>query len=147
MFGTVRTLLRSAAQQVRCMSDAAAQSGPAILRPRSSKVRVLVADHHNPWFNLATEDWIFGELDPSVQTLFVWRNDKTVLTFHNSRILLTMNRWLSVGIKTRLKNVICNKWRRMGCFLRDDKVEAALYIRYIIRVNPIRSLNQLLGSG
>lgn len=42
-------------------------------------VRVLLSDDTNPWFNLATEDWIFRELDPHTHTLFLWRNDNTVV--------------------------------------------------------------------
>lgn len=42
-------------------------------------VRVLISDITNPWFNLATEDWIFRELDPTTHTLFLWRNDNTVV--------------------------------------------------------------------
>ncbi len=44
-----------------------------------TKVRVLVSDSTNPWFNLATEDWIFRELDPQTHTLFLWRNNNTVV--------------------------------------------------------------------
>ena len=44
-----------------------------------TKVRVLLSDITNPWFNLATEDWILRELDPSTRTLFLWRNDNTVV--------------------------------------------------------------------
>lgn len=43
------------------------------------KVRVLISETFDPWFNIATEDWIFRDMDPSVQTLFLWRNDKTVV--------------------------------------------------------------------
>ncbi|MFW5643606.1 MAG: lipoate--protein ligase [Alkalispirochaeta sp.] len=43
------------------------------------KVRVLLSEITNPWFNLATEDWIFRELDPHTRTLFLWRNDNTVV--------------------------------------------------------------------
>ncbi len=42
-------------------------------------VRVLLSDSTDPWFNLATEDWIFRELDPHTHTLFLWRNDNTVV--------------------------------------------------------------------
>jgi lipoate-protein ligase A len=42
-------------------------------------LRVLLSDITNPWFNLATEDWIFRELDPHTHTLFLWRNDNTVV--------------------------------------------------------------------
>lgn len=44
-----------------------------------TKIRVLLSDSTNPWFNLATEDWIFRELDPHTHTLFLWQNDNTVV--------------------------------------------------------------------
>jgi lipoate-protein ligase A len=43
------------------------------------KVRVLISETFDPWFNLATEDFIFRDMDPDVTTLFLWRNDKTVV--------------------------------------------------------------------
>lgn len=43
------------------------------------QLRVLLSDTTNPWFNLATEDWIFRELDPDTRTLFLWRNADTVV--------------------------------------------------------------------
>jgi len=49
----------------------------------SSKLRVLISNTHNPWFNLATEEWIFRDLDPSQQTLFLWRNAETVVIGRN----------------------------------------------------------------
>jgi lipoate-protein ligase A len=45
----------------------------------SPKLRVLISDTYNPWFNIATEDWIFREMDPSFQTLYLWRNEPTVV--------------------------------------------------------------------
>lgn len=42
-------------------------------------VRVMVSETFDPWFNLATEDWIFREMDPETEVLFLWRNDKTVV--------------------------------------------------------------------
>ena len=45
----------------------------------TQKVRVLISETFDPWFNIATEDWIFRDMDPDVQTLFLWRNDKTVV--------------------------------------------------------------------
>lgn len=48
-----------------------------------TKLRVLLTQTHNPWFNLATEDWIFREMDPTVQTLFLWRNSETVVIGRN----------------------------------------------------------------
>lgn len=46
-------------------------------------LRVLISDTHNPWFNLATEEWIYREMDPAVQTLFLWRNAETVVIGRN----------------------------------------------------------------
>jgi lipoate-protein ligase A len=43
------------------------------------KLRVLRTESVNPWFNLATEDWIYRELDPEIPTLFLWRNQETVV--------------------------------------------------------------------
>ncbi len=43
------------------------------------KIRILRSDITNPWFNLATENWIFRELDPEQHVLFLWRNAATVV--------------------------------------------------------------------
>lgn len=43
------------------------------------KLRILKSAVTNPWFNLATEDWIFNTLDPDSHTLFLWRNTETVV--------------------------------------------------------------------
>lgn len=45
----------------------------------TQKLRVLIADTNDPWFNLATEDWIFRDMDPEVKVLFLWRNSETVV--------------------------------------------------------------------
>lgn len=46
---------------------------------KNIKLRVLISETFNPWFNIATEDWIFREFDPSFQTLYLWRNQETVV--------------------------------------------------------------------
>ena len=48
------------------------------------KLRILKSAVTNPWFNLATEDWIFNTLGndkkaPHSHTLFLWRNSETVV--------------------------------------------------------------------
>ena len=43
------------------------------------KLRILKSAVTNPWFNLATEDWIFNTLDAESHTLFLWRNSETVV--------------------------------------------------------------------
>ncbi len=48
-----------------------------------SKVRIFMSSSLNPWFNIATEEWIFREMDPTVQTLYLWQNDNTVVIGRN----------------------------------------------------------------
>ena len=43
------------------------------------QLRILKSAVTNPWFNLATEDWIFNTLNPDSHTLFLWRNSETVV--------------------------------------------------------------------
>ena len=49
----------------------------------STPIRILISKSFDPWFNIATEDWIFREMDPTMQTLFLWRNDNTVVIGRN----------------------------------------------------------------
>jgi lipoate-protein ligase A len=35
-----------------------------------AKVRVFTAEHHNPWFNLATEEWLFDSFNEADHLLF-----------------------------------------------------------------------------
>lgn len=45
----------------------------------STKIRVFISNSHDPYFNLATEDWIFRDLNPDTNILFIWRNQPTVV--------------------------------------------------------------------
>lgn len=45
----------------------------------TQKIKVLISKTYNPWFNLATEDWIFKNADPEYAILFLWRNQDTVV--------------------------------------------------------------------
>lgn len=47
------------------------------------KLKVFLSDSFNPHLNLATEEWIFHNLDPSQQILFLWRNQETVVIGRN----------------------------------------------------------------
>jgi lipoate-protein ligase A len=38
-----------------------------------------MAETTDPFFNLATEDWIFNDMDPGTKVLFLWRNDKSII--------------------------------------------------------------------
>ena len=43
------------------------------------ELRVLVADTTDPYFNLATEDWIFRDMSADSKVLFLWRNDRSII--------------------------------------------------------------------
>ena len=45
----------------------------------TKKLRVLISHSHDPYFNLACEDWIFRDLNPDTRILFIWRNQPTVV--------------------------------------------------------------------
>ncbi len=44
-----------------------------------SNIRVYTAEHHNPWFNLATEDWLFKNFPEDEHLLFLWRNHPCIV--------------------------------------------------------------------
>ena len=44
-----------------------------------NKIKIFVADQFDPWFNLATENWIFNDMDPEYHVLVLWRNSETVV--------------------------------------------------------------------
>lgn len=44
-----------------------------------TKLRVLIADTTDPYFNLATEDWIFNDMAPDSRVLFLWRNEPSII--------------------------------------------------------------------
>ncbi len=49
-----------------------------------TKLRVLISETFDPWFNIATEDFIFRDLLlehelENTKILFIWRNDNTVV--------------------------------------------------------------------
>ena len=43
------------------------------------KIKVMHSGTLNPWFNLATEDWIFHDIEPEGHTLYLWKNSETVV--------------------------------------------------------------------
>lgn len=58
-------------------------SGAPELQGGVAKLKVFLSDSLNPYLNLATEEWIFHNLDPSQQILFLWRNEETVVIGRN----------------------------------------------------------------
>ena len=43
------------------------------------KIKIFLAEHYDPYFNLATENWIFNDMDTDSHVLFLWQNDQTVV--------------------------------------------------------------------
>lgn len=43
------------------------------------ELRVCLAQHHDPFFNLATEDFLFQTLAKNQELLYLWRNQKTIV--------------------------------------------------------------------
>ncbi|WP_426577492.1 lipoate--protein ligase A [Xenorhabdus stockiae] len=44
-----------------------------------SRLRLLLSDSYDPWFNLAVEECIFRQMSPEQSVLFLWRNANTVV--------------------------------------------------------------------
>lgn len=42
-------------------------------------LRIIVTDVTNPYFNLATEDWIFNDMPLDQKVLFLWRNEPCII--------------------------------------------------------------------
>ena len=47
------------------------------------KIRAMRSRVQDPWFNLATEEWIYRSMDPEFQTMFLWQNRDTVVIGRN----------------------------------------------------------------
>ncbi len=45
----------------------------------SHRLRILIANTHDPYFNLATEDWIFRDMSLDSKVLYIWRNANTIV--------------------------------------------------------------------
>lgn len=43
------------------------------------RVRVIESAGHDPWFNLALEEWLFASVEPGTVVVYVWRNAATVV--------------------------------------------------------------------
>lgn len=43
------------------------------------ELKVFTAEHNDPWFNLATEDWLFKTFPPDQHILFLWRNKPCIV--------------------------------------------------------------------
>ncbi|MCG8481258.1 MAG: lipoate--protein ligase [Spirochaetales bacterium] len=72
------------------------------------RVRVLISDTTDPWFNLATEDWIFRELDSDTHTLFLWRNADTIVIGRHQ------NPWVECKVKKMEEDHVTLARRQSG---------------------------------
>ena len=43
------------------------------------RVRVIESAGHDPWFNLALEEWLFNSVEPGTLVFYLWRNASTVV--------------------------------------------------------------------
>ena len=73
-----------------------------------AKARCFISDTYDPFFNLATEDWIFNCLDPTEHILFLWRNNPTVVIGRNQ------NPWAECDIKKISENNVQLVRRQSG---------------------------------
>ena len=65
------------ALRVRALSSVAAGEAPPL--------RVLRSESTDALLNLASEEWLFRDAPPA-QTLFLWRNDKSVIVGRNQNV-------------------------------------------------------------
>ncbi len=72
------------------------------------KPEVLLSGSFNPWFNLATEEWIFTDMDADTQVLFLWRNNDTVVIGRNQ------NPWKECNLPEMEKDSIFLARRESG---------------------------------
>jgi len=71
------------------------------------KVKCLISNTNDPWFNLAVEEWIFNDMDPSHKILFLWKNGDSVIIGRHQ------NPWLECNLK-RIKEDGVNLVRRQS---------------------------------
>ncbi|MEK6893988.1 MAG: lipoate--protein ligase [Nanoarchaeota archaeon] len=72
------------------------------------KARCLISETHDPFFNLATEDWIFKDMLTEEHILFLWRNDKTVVIGRNQ------NPWAECNLSKLEENKVSLVRRQSG---------------------------------
>ncbi|KAG0655932.1 Biotin/lipoate A/B protein ligase, partial [Rhodotorula mucilaginosa] len=61
-------------------------------RRLSKQTSIYVSDSHDPWFNLAFEDWLFRKTDPEQKILYLYRNSPSVIIGRNQ------NPWKEINL-------------------------------------------------
>ena len=72
------------------------------------KVKVFIAEHNNPAFNLATEDWLFKNFPDDTHLLFLWRNSPCIV------IGRFQNPWIECDLSAMEKDEITLTRRQSG---------------------------------
>lgn len=73
-----------------------------------SGLRVLISDSTDPWFNLATEDWIFREMAADTHVLFLWRNRPCVVFGRHQ------NPWVECNLERMRRDGVVPARRQSG---------------------------------
>lgn len=73
-----------------------------------NKIKVFIAEHNNPWFNLATEDWLFKNFPSDEHILFLWRNAPCIV------IGRFQNPWIECDLERMEKDTITLARRQSG---------------------------------
>jgi len=71
-------------------------------------IRILKSTDNNPWFNLATEDHIFRDMDPSVDVLFLWQNQSNIVIGRHQ------NPWAECDLEAMEENGVLLTRRQSG---------------------------------
>jgi len=70
--------------------------------------KIYISTATNPWFNLATEDWIFHQLHHDQQVLLLWRNEPSVI------IGRAQNPWIECNLKVMAQHNVKLARRQSG---------------------------------
>jgi len=71
-------------------------------------IKVFTAEHHDPWFNLATEDWLFNTFPENHQVLFLWRNKPCIV------IGRFQNPWIECDLQAMERDKVVLARRQSG---------------------------------
>jgi len=71
-------------------------------------IKIYLSTSTDPWFNLATEEWLFQEMTQFEHVLFLWRNQETVV------IGRSQNPWLECHLDNMKKDDITLARRQSG---------------------------------
>jgi len=74
------------------------QHGRRLSSGRANETSVYISRSHDPWFNLAFEDWLFTKTDPGQVIMYLYRNEPSVIIGRNQ------NPWKEINMH-RLKEL------------------------------------------